>query len=515
MSPIAWRICVSRRSFAAMRRSLAGALCGLAALTTAPAGADPRVAYTTSMSAPSPVSGCGEPASEAFPQVAADPRHPRRLRAVYQSGGLRLPVGATSDDAGRTWSRSPLLGATACAGGPAERLLSVNPRVSVGPDGSLWYAQSWIGGLPPDTWRFGVSAQRMTGGRWAATAAGPSDDDAQNGAVLPDRRDPQRAQMLWTDLDQVDNPAAQYVPTGSRLMLAETRDGGKSWPAPRNLLSPPDPRTLIVNSRLERASDGSLLAFFDTGDLTDLPAAQAGLAPTTFTLHAMRSTDGGATWSAPQRVGAPTLVFVDDPDHGPLEPATPAASSKYDVATGPRGLAAAVWREPAQADGTSAVRLALSADGGRTWSAPRDTVHVRGEAIQPAVAIDGDGRIGILWYDFARDTPGDAAGWQTDAVAAVSEDRGRTWSTTRLTPEPFDLHATNACTSATGLGDPLTQTCALDYDATGVGAFPDLVAIGRHGFGAAYTVGPPLARDGFTDARFSRVRTTAPAGGRG
>lgn len=71
--------------------------------------------------------------------------------------------------------------------------------------------------------------------------------------------------------------------------------------------------------------------------------------------------------------------------------------------------------------------------------------------------------------------------------------------------KPFDLHSTNECTSATGLADPLTQTCTLPVDYMAIGVVQDVIGL-RRGFGVGYAVGPPLARDGFTDARFARVR---------
>lgn len=133
-----------------------------------------------------------------------------------------------------------------------------------------------------------------------------------------------------------------------------------------------------------------------------------------------------------------------------------------------------------------AIRLVTSRDGGRTWGPP-STALQRKDAFQPTVAFDGTGALGLAFYDWSRDVIGDDP-LTTDAWWATSQDDGVTWHVEQL-DGPFDLRA--------------AYQEGLDYDGYALGAYQDLVGLGRD-FGAAYTVGPPLAGDGRTDVRFAR-----------
>jgi hypothetical protein len=75
-----------------------------------------------------------------------------------------------------------------------------------------------------------------------------------------------------------------------------------------------------------------------------------------------------------------------------------------------------------------------SADHGKTWSPPRDIVpERRGDVsqFQPAIAVNSDGTIGVMWYD-TRDV---IDGWNLYFTA--STDGGDTWATpVRVSSEP-------------------------------------------------------------------------------
>src|SRR4051794_29692713 len=80
--------------------------------------------------------------------------------------------------------------------------------------------------------------------------------------------------------------------------------------------------------------------------------------------------------------------------------------------------------------------------------------------------------------------------WFAHLLAASGND-GRTWDVTRLAA-PLDLRA--------------TYEEGIDYDGTSLGPMQDIAGF-RHGFGAAFVVGPPLVRDGRTHARYPRLRS--------
>jgi hypothetical protein len=478
---------------------LAAALVTTLALA-APAAADgPFVQFTSDIDAPAGLpAACPHQDSESWPILDVDPSQPERLRGVAQSGGVLASVGIASDDGGRTWQRTPL-SATTCTG-VAGRVISVNPQAAAGPGGATWYGQSWVNEAP--AFDFGVDVLRAPApGAWQQAASPAGDANAQNLAIVPDRADPLRATALWTVLDHPDNPV-DYVPLGSRVMTAATTDGGATWSAPVLAIEPGVDR-YAINVRAVRAADGALVAVVDA-----IPKQEAinGSFENAVVLSS-RSVDGRA-WSAPVTVGPIDFVRPADPDHdGEREPRTNVVSVKPDLAIGPDGLL--VVAAPLNgAGGRSSIGLSRSADGGRTWTTTDRTVDVPGQLIQPAVAIDRKGRLGLQWYDFRHDRPGDAT-WDLQPRMAVQRRDGG-WDEVALS-EPFDLHATNRCRFTNDLPGPLrSSSCELAYvDAMAIGVYPDLVGL-QNGFGAGYTVGPPLAKDGFTDARFTRVVVPGP-----
>jgi hypothetical protein len=147
------------------------------------------------------------------------------------------------------------------------------------------------------------------------------------------------------------------------------------------------------------------------------------------------------------------------------------------------------------------VRIARSHDAGRTWKAAQDTVPLSTDAYNAAVAIDGRRRVGIFFYDFRKDVAGDGQ-FTVQPRFAVGDGRG--WKDIAL-DEPFDLDRTEACEQALPV-DPVgfTRTCSPGSHAGALGVYQDVEGL-RRGFGVGYTVGPPLAHDGSTDARYARV----------
>jgi hypothetical protein len=151
----------------------------------------------------------------------------------------------------------------------------------------------------------------------------------------------------------------------------------------------------------------------------------------------MRSTDHGASWSKPVFVSRMVGRTVRTPgDAQPVRTGDMAPDIAVDRRT---GAVYVVWQDARS--GTPAIELSKSADGGRTWSAPR---KVSGSpagtpAFTAAVDVNESGAVAVTYYDFRHDTPSTASAL-TDYWIRTSTDGGATWAPSqRVTPAPFDM----------------------------------------------------------------------------
>jgi hypothetical protein len=468
---------------------VAATLFGVPATPEADARERYRTAYASTISGPVDLpDACDGRRAELFPQLVTHPGSPRRLTAIYFQDGQQAAIGASSRSSGRRWTRTPVTSATACAGGPPEREQLVNPLLAGGPGGVAYYGNSWYG-KREGLFAYDVTVHRSTapGLGWTGGAAPnmgtspvlPGGPYAQNVGVVADPADPKIVHAVWAEFDQVPNPGT-YAPITVRLKASTSADRGKTFSDPVTVAEPPPDRYLI-NARLQLAANGALLAFYDT-------AQKSELANATVQLEALssRSNDGGQTWSEPVHVGDPIQFAFTDPDG---DGGGAYGSAKFDSATNGKHRAAVVWATPKE-DGTSTIEITRSTDAGRSWSEPTTAISVPAHLIQPAVTIGRRGRTGLFWYDTRNDKANDGE-LTADAWFASSNRSGRKWQTRHLAG-PFDLRASY---------DP--EVVAYD-GVQGIGVYQDLVTMPR-GFGAAYTVGPPLAKDGVTDVEFTRI----------
>lgn len=124
-------------------------------------------------------------------------------------------------------------------------------------------------------------------------------------------------------------------------------------------------------------------------------------------LFALRSTDGGKTWTGP--------VAVNDA-------ADAAREGLHAMATGPKDSLCCVWLD--LRDRETEVMASLSTDGGRTWG--KNAIVYRSpdgsvcECCHPSVAFDPQGRIFVQWRN--------SLAGARDMYVASSSDKGKTFS---------------------------------------------------------------------------------------
>ncbi|GAA3732099.1 hypothetical protein HDA32_000535 [Spinactinospora alkalitolerans] len=403
--------------------TLAMLMTGVYALPAEAEGGGNNGLGPVAVSGESPFEACpGEPGAytanaETEPWIAVNPLNPRNIAVAWQQdrmagGSSRGIVVAASHDGGDSWESTPLPGFDPCAleeGDPSYR--GTNPYLSFTADGALIASVTSIG----DTYRV-VTVRSDDGGRsWdepVLLVDDPRDQAHDKQSTTADPDDPDRVYAVW---NAMDIPAEEHT-----LLLARSDDGGRTWEEPRSVYRPEAPAG-TVGAQILVQPDGSLLSVFFESDHAiggppseDLPEK----------IRAIRSTDGGDTWSDPVTVADIELNIPLFPDTGEQ---LVAPGLVPDVAMDPKtGAVYAVWADAGISTSGSAIGISASTDGGRTWTesrridkTPDSPYGGTGQSFLPQVEVDRRGRVAVTYYDFRRDTP--APGVKTDVWAAVCD----------------------------------------------------------------------------------------------
>jgi len=217
------------------------------------------------------------------------------------------------------------------------------------------------------------------------------------------RTDPDRLHVLWQEI------VFSGGTHGGEIFHARSRDGGKTFDAPRNL------------SR-SRAGDGKgrlTRRYWHNGSL-DLAAAPDGSVYAAWTeyegaLWFSRSADAGESFSEPLRVAGGNGAA---PARGPA------------IAVAPGGVVHLAWTvgEDPGAD----IHLASSHDAGRSFGAARRAVDSGGHSDAPKIAVDGAGTIHLVYAESPR---GPMQRYHVRHTR--SRDGGRTFARPRAISDPL------------------------------------------------------------------------------
>lgn len=356
--------------------------------------------------------------AEVEPQLAVNPADPNNLIGAWQqdrwsNGGAHGLVAGFSADGGQTWDEATLPFSLCAPGGlPYER--ASDPWVSIGPDGTAYVNA--------------ISFDRSTP-RNAVTSATSSDGGAtwQNVTVLlpqttnqffddknsitADPVTPGRAYQVWDTLilptDQPDdNPHTQAF--RGPAFFSMTTDFGKTWSTPRVIVDTGERQQTIGNVIVVDPRTGTLYDFMDA-ILPPNPPKILGNTNVAF----VKSTDGGATWSALQVISELGTVTVTDPNN--VDPVTGGAARirTGDIIPEPAidpgtGQLYVVWQDARFTGGAhDDVAISTSSNGGKTWSTPKrvDTPNDQ-PAFTPTVAVASDHTVGMTYYQFDRTSLG-------------------------------------------------------------------------------------------------------------
>lgn len=235
--------------------------------------------------------------------------------------------------------------------------------------------------------------------------------------VATDPGIPGAAFVVWTKFDFDKNT--------STVWFSRTDDDGASWSS-RVPAAAGVPGVFPAIGRVLPVADGLLIVYAEVDTPSGLLASGTTIATTR--LMAVRSSDGGRSWSLPGQIAVGDALHV-----------TGAA-----VAKAPDGSAYVAWfRRDPEGPGVTPL-LTRSRDGGRTWTDPKAVgeplastlVGLSGLPSGLNVAVAGDGTVGVTLYDHRRDDPSDGE-HTMDYWLRTSPNGGETWTETHLAG-PFD-----------------------------------------------------------------------------
>lgn len=407
--------------------------------------------------------------------IVVDPANPNHLLAGsndYQltlTGSViqaRVPTGFfTSFDGGRTWLDGQIPMGNGAAGGNGDPSPAFNAKFHTAHMAQLSAAQGQFGPFAGHI-NVSVSTSRDGGLTWGlpvTVAIGHASTTPSANAVFLDK------EWLWADntptsphfgrlyvsYDRIAISRGVFL--DSPVVLSFSDDAGRTWSTPR-AISGSNPVFCTANQGPRSIFGSCDESFFSYG--TSLPNgdvvvtfmnqqhAAAWEVPNEFEDQAMavRSSDGGRTWSSPVHIadledgGIEGIVFSDYPANVDAR----ATQTGFQFRTGSwQGLAQSdpvtgavyvTWTD--NRDGLHDVAhpvtrtnvfLSRSTNGGRTWSAPIRVSSGAADKFYPAVAA----RAGVVKVMY-MDTTYDPAHRKYGITLATSTNGGATWSHQRI-----------------------------------------------------------------------------------
>ena len=403
------------------------------------------------------------PDAEVEPYVASDPSNPSHLVASFQQdrwndGGANGLINVVSQDGGRTWTLAATQptfsiceGAAPGSAGYLDR--ATDPWTSFSSDGKIVYSisDSFNANGPAFGGASSIIISRSTDGgvNWQApvTAIYTASNTALNDkeSVTADSLNPNVAYAVW---DRLVSPSLNANPSAFNhspafrgpAFFSKTTDGGETWSPGRVIFDPGEKDQTIGNQIVVPSAGRAKGVLIDGFDLITTKGGKGHHQSSTDSVAVIRSTDGGASWSAPIIVASEQVGHVSIAGH-----AVRSSDELPEFAVGPEGNLYAVWQDRRfSPSGASKIAFSMSTDGGLTWSTPIRADQSAGDApaFVPQVHASSDGTVGLSYYALEPANNANPGLTNTDIAHCHSGCTSpANWSAngeTLLNPVPFD-----------------------------------------------------------------------------
>ena len=363
--------------------------------------------------------GIEYPDSIVEPFVAINPTNLNNIVAYHQqdrfdNGGSRGDVIEVSTDGGVTWTQVTVPDIANCDGGPWTR--GTDPWLAFTTNGDLYLVSQsfsgWIGQLEGMlvakssdggfTWTLPLNASNTV----VVAPRYPNDDKV---SLTPDPYDPYTVYMVFDKYVQPtwgfsDYPAHfRYQGQYSSVYFTKTNDGGLTWSTPQQIYRPgannftSGPQIVVLpDHSLVMAVNASFYAKYGKGFRWNQY------------MMTSRSSNGGRTWSLPTRASVVNSAIAYAPPSSLYVRAGGDSDPIVQATVDGSGRMLMTWQDGGFGKASSIV-FSVSTDHGVHWTPPVP-IDKSGiwPALNPMIAVDPNGTIGISYYDY-RNSDGTAA----------------------------------------------------------------------------------------------------------